>query len=542
MKAILILGAGVMQGPVIQLARKKGYRVCVADGNDKAVHAKDADEFVHVDLKDKEALAAAAAGLPGLVGVMTAGTDFSASVAWVAEKLGLPGIPHETALDASDKARMRTRLAAAGVPVPAFAYGTVDDDPEKLAASLAASGGINRLPGSLGVGEPAYPFVVKPVDNMGARGCRLVRKAPELAAAWKDAVSHSRSGRAIIEEYLDGPEFSLDAIVHSGTISIRGIADRHIHFEPYFIEMGHTMPTAYDPEIVEAVVDVFKSGIRALGINHGAAKGDIKFTRKGAFVGEIAARLSGGYMSGWTYPHSSGIEPSAEAIDIACGVVPAEASPLRDWVCAERAFISIPGKVHEIRNLDSAASLPGVTELFSRIAPGDTVRFPVNNVEKCGNVIAAGPDRAQVEAAAAAAARSVLIRLLPGEPTTAAFLDVNGRSGNGLGGDWPPHAYDRISAMVLACIDSMPDVFRDKKPVVSISIAPLQGIEMETALDWQGRTVEQGLAAVQELTGVKIGLDGDLVLGRQFWRAFLRGGYQAAAWVIDTARTGYGAA
>jgi biotin carboxylase len=530
MKAILILGAGVMQGPVIQLARQKGYRVCVADGNDKAVHARDADEFVHVDLKDKEALAAAAAGLTGLVGVMTAGTDFSASVAWVAEKLDLPGIPHEVALDASDKARMRTRLAAAGVPVPVFAYGTIDDDPEKLASRLSSGG------------SPAYPVVVKPVDNMGARGCRLVRKASELTAAWKDAVSHSRSGRAIMEEYLDGPEFSLDAIVHSGTIAIRGIADRHIHFEPYFIEMGHTMPTAYGPEIVDAVVEVFKSGIRALGINRGAAKGDIKYTRKGAFVGEIAARLSGGYMSGWTFPHSSGLEPASEAIDIACGVVPAEASPIRDWVCAERAFISIPGKVQEIRNLDSAAILPGVTELFSRVAPGDTVRFPVNNVEKCGNVIAAGPDRAQVEASAEAAARSVLIRLMPGEPATAAFLSGNGNMDSALDGDWPPQAYDGISAMVLACIDSMPDVFRQTSPVRNISIAPLQGLDNETALDWQGRTVEQGLAAVRDLTGVTIGLEGDLVLGRQFWRAFLRGGYQAAAWVIDTARTGYGAA
>jgi hypothetical protein len=87
-------------------------------------------------------------------------------------------------------------------------------------------------------------------------------------------------------------------------------------------------------------------------------------------------------------------------------------------------------------------------------------------------------------------------------------------------------------------MESMPDVFREKKPVASISIAPLQGINSESALDWQGRTVEQGLSAVHELTGVTIGLDGDLVLGRQFWRAFLRGGYQAGAWVIDTARTG----
>jgi biotin carboxylase len=512
-----------MQGPVIRIARQKGYRVCVADGNEKALHVPDANEFVHVDLKDKEALAAAAAGLQGLVGVMTAGTDFSASVAWVAEQLGLPGIPYEVALDASDKARMRTRLAAAGVPVPAFTYGTIKDDPVALAGIPAA-----------------YPLVVKPVDNMGARGCRLVRKAAELASAWSDAVSHSRTGRAIIEEYLDGPEFSLDAIVNGEKISIRGIADRHIHFEPYFIEMGHTMPTAYDPAIVDEVVSVFKSGIRALGINRGAAKGDIKYTRKGAFVGEIAARLSGGYMSGWTYPHASGIEPTAEAVDIACGIDPADVQPLRNWVCAERAFISIPGRVQEIRNLDTAAAFPGVTELFSRIAPGDTVNFPVNNVEKCGNVIAAGPDRRNVESAAAAAARTVLIRLVPGEASTAAFLDGSMHPDGNLDDTWPPHAYSGLSAMVLASIDSMPAVLRNVRPVQSIGIAPVPGLDDETAIDWQGRTIAEGLEALRVLTGATIGLDADLVLGSQFWHAFLRGGYQAAAWVVDTARSGAG--
>lgn len=550
MKAILILGAGVMQGPVIRIARQKGYRVCVADGNDKALHVPDADQFIHVDLKDKEALATAAAGLSGLTGVMTAGTDFSASVAWVAQQLGLPGIPYEVALDASDKARMRTRLAAAGVPVPAFAYGTLKDDPESLAASLSASSSpVGKAPistcgssASSRTLSPAYPLVVKPVDNMGARGCRLVRKTSELAAAWVDAVSQSRSGRAIIEEYLDGPEFSLDAIINGDDIWIRGIADRHIHFEPYFIEMGHTMPTAYDPEIVDEVVAVFKSGIRALGINRGAAKGDIKYTRKGAFVGEIAARLSGGYMSGWTYPHASGIEPAAEAIDLACGLNPEETQPLRNWVCAERAFISIPGRIKEVQNLESAAASPGVTELFSRIAPGDMVNFPINNVEKCGNVIAAGADRREVEAAANAAARSVLIRLAPGEASTAVFLDMNSSLNGGSEGTWPPPAYTGLSAMVLAGIESLPDVLRIVNPIQTISVAPVQGLDAETALDWQGRSLAEGLEAVRMLTGAGLGLDADLVLGRRFWHAFLRGGYQAAAWLIDTARSRNGTA
>ena len=84
---------------------------------------------------------------------------------------------------------------------------------------------------------------------MGARGCRAARDAGELAEAIAAALPYSRSGRAIVEEYIDGPEFSIDALVDGGEIRIRGIADRHIFFAPYFVELGHTMPSAYPPEI-----------------------------------------------------------------------------------------------------------------------------------------------------------------------------------------------------------------------------------------------------------------------------------------------------
>ena len=514
-----------MQGPAIRIAREKGYTVHVADGNQAAIHASSADTFHHIDLKDKEALAKAAAGIDGLAGVFTAGTDFSASVAWVANSLGLPGIPYDVALDASDKARMRARLAAAGVPVPAFAYGGIDDDPVALAGRVAS-----------------LPLVVKPVDNMGARGCRLARSEAELREAWADAVTNSRSGRAIIEAYLDGPEFSIDAVVHDGHIMLRGIADRIITFKPFFVEMGHTMPTAYGPEVVNEVVSVFKAGVAALGIRMGAAKGDIKYTRDGAFVGEIAARLSGGYMSGWTYPYSSGVEVTSEAMDIACGLAPGFSDEPHHNVCAERAWISIPGRVASVVGLEDAAGQAGVTDLFPRAAAGDRVVFPCNNVEKCGNAIAVSPDRLEAERAAESAARSVLVRLAPGDPATEAFLRGEGRIVGPDGSIWPPEAYPDLSAMTLAEIASMPamlkipqGVARTDRPL-SVSIVPLRDIDRETALDWQGRTLRQGVDAALGLTGATLGQEGDVVLGSAFWNAVVLGGYQAGAWVVDTSR------
>ena len=92
---ILILGAGLMQKPAILSAKELGFTVCVIDANDKAVAIPYAHKFKKIDLKDKEGILEYAKELQlkengGLAGVFTAGTDFSASVSYVCEKLSLP--------------------------------------------------------------------------------------------------------------------------------------------------------------------------------------------------------------------------------------------------------------------------------------------------------------------------------------------------------------------------------------------------------------------------------------------------------------------
>ncbi|MCL2880431.1 MAG: ATP-grasp domain-containing protein, partial [Treponema sp.] len=245
-ETIIILGAGVMQGPVIKIAKELGFYTVALDGSKDAVCIPLADRFENIDLKNKEEIEAFTRSLlqsGGKVGIMTAGTDFSASVAWAAEKLGLPGIPYEAALNASDKSRMRALFKAAALPSPEYITVTAND-----ISSLTT----NHYPLST-----SSPLVIKPVDNMGGRGCRRVDSEAQFNDAITDALKFSRSGRAIVEAYMDGPEFSVDAIVYHGEITICGLADRHIFFPPYFIEMGHTMPTAIAPELQRVLLDTF---------------------------------------------------------------------------------------------------------------------------------------------------------------------------------------------------------------------------------------------------------------------------------------------
>jgi biotin carboxylase len=560
---LMILGAGVMQGPAIRIAKELGLFTVVIDGSAEAPCIPMADRFEQIDLKDREGVETFGRSLQnsgGLAGIMTAGTDFSATVAWAAERLGLPGIPYEAALNASDKSRMRSCFKKAGLPSPEFL--TLDSAPQSPD---------QPLPG-------AFPLVVKPVDNMGGRGCRRVGSFEELRAAVEEALAFSRSRKAIVETFMEGPEFSVDAIVYRGEINICGLADRHIFFPPYFIEMGHTIPALVKAEEEEAILETFRAGVRALGLagkdSIGAAKGDIKLGPRGPGIGEIAARLSGGYMSGWTYPYASGAEPVRAAILAAVGRKPEGLRPLRSWTSAERAFISIPGKVREIRGLEAARGQTRVKDLFLRISEGSRVSFPVNNVTKAGNIISAALDRAAAIEAAGKAVRSILIRLETGDSETGAFLAAGAFAPEGPGPDaggsvpstgnpdtaeraFPPSAF-QIGPEIGAALRGLPEF--DAPPRAAsqnparpagpgkeppgFRLLPFPEFTASECRDYAGRTVRESLEAVRLLTGLSLpealpggpdsSDDKSILLGRSFWAALVRGGYQGGAWFIDS--------
>lgn len=556
-KRVLILGAGFMQGRAIDAAHRKGWKVAVVDGNPNAVYATKADVFKPIDLKNKEEIAAFALELKengGLDGIFTCATDFSLSVAWAAKKCGLPSHSVESAAAASDKVKMREIFAASSVPSPKFivVYGSRI----KEAGKMLSAAGIS------------FPVVAKPADNMGARGCKKVSSGRDLLPALEEAVSFSRSGRAVVEEFMDGPEFSLEALVFDGKFYETGFADRHIFFPPYFIETGHTIPSGLPGEQKKAAWEVFKSGVAALGLDYGAVKGDIKITAEGPMVGEIAGRLSGGYMSGWTFPYSSGIDLTSAALDLCTGIRPSSLESIKKTVSAERAWISVPGIVASVSGLEAAGKIPGVKDVFPLKKSGDHVVFPRSNVEKCGNCISAvdfsGDEylsaREKAVFAAEEACRKIILRLSPGHRETEDFLfrytrgagergfeEITDKASCDL--DFPPSCFD------LPFMETRGKDFQSvfsagwtKKILDECSVCVSEPVEIEipekllpfwdAASDWHGRDIVSSLcqAFVLEpaLTGAfRPAAKNDKLLPIKYWTAFLRGGIQGLLYVYD---------
>ena len=524
-KNILILGASLLQKPAIQSAKELGCKVFVVDGNSKALCVPLADVFEQIDLKDEEKLLSYAKQIQkteGLSGVFTAGTDFSKSVAYITENLGLPGHSYQSACNASDKELMRSCFKKHKVNSPNFVVLTENDLPkiQNDCKNFLLSNGFS-LNESL---------VIKPCDNMGAKGCKKIENLDDnenFVDAVKDSIKNSRSGRAILEEFMDGKEFSIDALVYKNELLITGFADRHIFYPPYFIEMGHTMPTdLLYPDFWDVVTE-FAKGVKALGLSCGAAKGDVKLTSKGVMIGEIAGRLSGGYMSGWTFPYSSDINLTKQGILLALGeklnLCPSQVEVLQKKsffkntyliknckipkVCAERAWISIPGKVKKIYGIPEVMDKNSVLkDVFIRGNVGDDVKFPVNNVEKCGNVITLSETREEAIQEGEKIISKIVLRLEANNKATTEFLEQD------LQTEFPPSAFN------------INFDFDDLEKMT-------QEIEVSSLRDWNYRTIKNTVELFEKITNCKIS---EVQNSKKFWKYLLRGGIQGALYFYDS--------
>jgi biotin carboxylase len=376
-RAILIVSAGVMQIPALERAKRLGYYVVATDRNPDAAGFALADERVVLDVKDVEghvAWARANAQRVNLRGAFAA-ADVAVTVAHVAAALGLPGIPVEVAERSNNKALMKQRWLRDGVPTP---YS------EEVRTLSEAEHALERT---------GFPAIVKAVDSAASRGTQRIDRKSDLAAAFEAACAVSRTGTAIVEQFVVGREQSVETIVFEGRHHHVSLADRHFGFSPYAIETAHVDPsTTLDATTQAKIRAVVDSAARSLGIDWGPAKADMILSDRGPMILEMPARLSGGFHSQVTTPASTGRDPITAVLKLAMGESLDEGLLASRWektsVCA--GIFPEPGVIRSIRGLEEARALPGVIELVLTKKVGDRVEPYIDNAKRCCWVIVVG--------------------------------------------------------------------------------------------------------------------------------------------------------
>lgn len=372
MKKIMVLAAGLLQIDVIEKAKSMGYYVLAVDGNPKAPGFNVADKAICADIVNEETMLKNARD-EHVDGVIHPCSEVSMAVMGrINDELGLSGISREQAICATNKHLMRKAFEKGNAPSP------------KSILAQDAEDAWRRLQS-----EFDTDAILKPSRNSGSRGIAKVSRnmdKGDFIRAYDEALSESRDHSVLIEQFIEGPEFSIEMIVWQGEIHVLTVTDKKTTGAPHFVELGHNQPSCFSATDVETLKAAAIAGVRALGVNNCACHAEAKLMNGKAYLMEVGARLGGDFISTELTHLSTGIDMVAAAIDVVLGVEPdlsAKEEPM--GVCI-RYFCPKPGKLVSISNTE-VLNNPHVYlwEIYPK--EGDVIPAVTSSLCRSGHVI-----------------------------------------------------------------------------------------------------------------------------------------------------------
>jgi biotin carboxylase len=353
-----------------------------------------ADRRAIISTEDEQGIERLAAA-EGVEGIIAPGIDWPVGIAArVAERMGLPHpIDGATAGLAVSKLKQRERLAQAGVPQPGWQI--VKAPEETLQQTVAKSD---------------MSWVVKAPDRQGQKGLALVSSEDELPRAVARAIEESRSGGAIIEELVDGPEVTVNAFSVRGEFHPLTVTDRLTADPPAFgVALAHVWPS----EAGGKGAEVARAAVEALGIQDGPTYTQLRIGPKGPQVIEVAARLGGGHDAELVLA-AVGVDLNGLALDAALG------EPI--WSAALHAVPQVGGAVvrflvppqgvlQEVEGVEEARAVEGVEDVRIYREPGHIFGPFERGADRAGAVLATGDSRAEALERADEAARLIRFKV-----------------------------------------------------------------------------------------------------------------------------------
>ena len=321
-KNIAIIGANEFQNPLILAAKEMGYTTHVFAWQAGDIGEKTADYFYPVSIVELDRILDICRKLD-LAGIVSIGSDLaSITVNYVAEQLGLTGNGMDSAQVATNKHRMRLAFEKAGLPSCKSRLVSSPEEAEALA-----------LP---------YPVIVKPTDRSGSRGIFKVTEDSQLHHAVEQAMAHSFEKKALVEEFAQGREYSIEYISWQGQHHFLACTEKFTTGAPLFVETGHLQPPLHVTEETLAEIQALVPRVLdCLGVRFGASHTELKIDEVGNIrLIECGARMGGDCIGSDLVWISRGVDYVKACVDVACGRAPMLAPAHEGRVAAIRFIFS----------------------------------------------------------------------------------------------------------------------------------------------------------------------------------------------------------
>jgi biotin carboxylase len=394
-RAFVLTGGSRSQLGLLENARALGYEVCVVDGSESAPLLAEADHPIVRSFTEVERVLAdlEAQGIEPAA-VATMGSDQAVlPTARLAERLGLPGLPLETARTVADKRRMRKAFDKAGVRCPRGREASGFEEAEQAFHELGA------------------PVVVKPVDGSAQRGVIEVRSEGELAPAFDRALAASRTGAVVLEQYLEGDEYTVNGFLLEGEYFPMSVTLRLLHPPPPLgVCISHRYPSLLPNE--DELFAQAHATSRAVGLETGPSYVQVRVQDGVPWVIEVGARLGGGkdaelakLVTGfdavranvlWALGELSGGDLERAEPVARCGQV--------------RFVVAQPGRIVRL-DATAALALDGVHEAGFYWREGMTLPPLTSSAERLGYLLVSADDDDELDARTSAALEALDVEI-----------------------------------------------------------------------------------------------------------------------------------
>jgi biotin carboxylase len=382
-RRILFVAAGLAQAPAIREARQMGCYVIAVDGDSSAVGFSEADESHVADILDASEIVrvARSTGVDGIVSVCCDAAMEAVAKACV--ELGLPGISPEVVRVSRSKLLQREAMVREGLLVPQFAAVSVKED---------AIRAWDRF-GSAAV-------VIKPVDASGSRGVCYVDDRTRVAEAFEVARRNSRSGWVMVESFVGGTEYSVEAWVVGAKVEVLCTSMKVRTDPPQLLDRQVHFPDDLPEEKRAVMIEHAVRAIQACGFRDCPVHLECIFSEDGPMVVELAARGAGFKVFTEILPRVTGIQTGRVSVHAALGE-PLDLSGKGEFKAASLVFVDpVPGTFRTVVGVEVAAKLSGVSEIVIYPKEGQRMNPLCSGADRAGHVLVYGGDAESCRAVA----------------------------------------------------------------------------------------------------------------------------------------------
>ncbi|HEC66641.1 MAG TPA: ATP-grasp domain-containing protein [bacterium] len=239
---------------------------------------------------------------------------------------------------------------------------------------------------STAVNAVGLPAVIKPIRGAKSYGVQKITKEDKKDdykrllkevkyQTGEEMLDSFRNftGYFLVEEYIEGGVYSADGLVQDGKITIAGTVEFIMGPEPYFAQEANYMPARLKKAEMDELVDYAKSVIRALGFNNCGFHCEMRYSKSGPVLIEIAARLPGGPLQRG-YIEAFGNDLTKALIKLVLGEKISLDGKVKKYILQKAKFLRKEGKLSELKASLDISKVRGVKEFKMILNKGDSIK------------------------------------------------------------------------------------------------------------------------------------------------------------------------